>query len=130
MNWASQVPAEAICLIGCSLLQYLVRLHSCQYPSCALSTTSRPHCCFLGLRAVAALQTVCSQAVLERSTKDVSNLFFSIHDHCTHKVYFGLCNPLQQAYEEVSKYSMLKEADKVAEWLKTYVLSNAEVLRT
>jgi hypothetical protein len=72
---------------------------------------------------------VCSQAVLERSTEDDPDLYYSVYDSRTQKVFFCLCDPAKQEFKDVSCYSMQEEADKVSERLKTYIVSNAEVLR-
>jgi malonyl CoA-acyl carrier protein transacylase len=74
-------------------------------------------------------KAVCSQAVLYRSTEDDPDLYYSVYDSRTQKVFFCLCDPAKQEFEDVSCYSMQGEADKVTEWLKTYIVSNAEVLR-
>jgi malonyl CoA-acyl carrier protein transacylase len=74
-------------------------------------------------------KAVCSQAVLYRSTEDDPDLYCSVYDNRTQKVFFCLCDPAKQEFEDASCYSMQGEADKVIEWLKTYIVSNAEVLR-
>lgn len=73
-------------------------------------------------------KAVCSQAILYSSTEDDPKLYYAIHDSHAQMVYFCLCDPSQQVFGDVSHYSMQGEADKVAEWLKTYIISNAEVL--
>jgi malonyl CoA-acyl carrier protein transacylase len=72
---------------------------------------------------------VCAQAVLYRSAEDNPDLYYSVYDSRTQKVFFCLCDPAKQEMEDVSCYSMQGEADKVSEWLKTCIVSNAEVLR-
>jgi hypothetical protein len=74
-------------------------------------------------------KAVCCQAVLYRSTEDDCNLYYAVHDSHTQRVFFCLCNPLHQEFEDVSCYSMQGETDKIVYWLKTYTTSNAEVLR-
>jgi hypothetical protein len=74
-------------------------------------------------------KAVCAQAVLYRSAEDDPDLYYSVYDSRTQKVFFCLCNPAKQEFEDVSCYSMQGEADKVTEWLNTYIVSNAEALR-
>lgn len=74
-------------------------------------------------------KAVCSQAVLYRSTRDDPDLYYAVYDSLTHMVSFCRCSPSKEAIEDVSCYSMHREASKVAQWLKTYIISNAEVLR-
>jgi hypothetical protein len=72
---------------------------------------------------------VCAQAVLYKSAEDDPDLYYSVYDSRTQKVFFCLCAPAKQEFEDVSCYSMQGEADKVSEWLKTYIVSNTEALR-
>jgi hypothetical protein len=72
---------------------------------------------------------VCAHAVLYRSAEDDPDLYYSVYDSRTQKVFFCLCDPAKKRFEDVSCYSMQGEADKVSERLKTYMVSNAEVLR-
>lgn len=74
-------------------------------------------------------KAVCAQAVLYRSAEDDTNLYYSVYDSGTQEVFFCLCDPAKQEFEDVSCHSMQEEADKVSEWLKTYIVLNAEVLR-
>lgn len=74
-------------------------------------------------------KTVCSQAILYRSTEDEHNLYYAVYDSHAQMVFFCLCNPSQQEFEDVSHYSMQGEAGKIAMRLETYTVSNAEVLR-
>jgi hypothetical protein len=74
-------------------------------------------------------KAVCAQAVLYRSTEYDPDLYYSVYDSRTQKVFFCLCDPAKQEFVDVSCYSMQGEADKVSEWLKTYIVSNAEALR-
>jgi hypothetical protein len=71
---------------------------------------------------------VCAQAVLYRSAEDDPELYYSVYDSRTEKVFFCLCDPAKKGFEDVSCYSMQGEADKVSEWLKTYIVLNAVVL--
>ncbi|KAI1676344.1 DUF3435 domain containing protein [Pyrenophora tritici-repentis] len=74
-------------------------------------------------------KAVCSQAVLYRSTRDDPDLYHAVYDGLTHMVSFCRCSPSKEDIEDVSCYSMHREASKIAQWLKTYIISNAEVLR-
>lgn len=74
-------------------------------------------------------KAICSQAVLHRSTGDDPDLYHAVYDSLTQLVFFCLCSPSKEDHEDVSYYSMHSEASKIARWLKTYIVSNAEVLR-
>ncbi|KAJ5063702.1 hypothetical protein J3E74DRAFT_287990 [Bipolaris maydis] len=74
-------------------------------------------------------KAVCSQAILYRSTRDDPDLYHAVYDSLTHMVSFCRCSPSKEDIEGVSCYSMHREASKVTQWLKTYIVSNAEVLR-
>jgi malonyl CoA-acyl carrier protein transacylase len=74
-------------------------------------------------------KAVCSQAVLYRSSEDDPDLYYSVYDSPTQMVFFCLCSPSKQEFGDMACYSMHREASKVAQWLKTYIVSNAEVLR-
>lgn len=74
-------------------------------------------------------KAVCSQAILYRSSKDDPDLYCFVYDGLTQTVSFCLCSSSKQEFEDMSCYSMQRERDRVAEWLKTYIVSNAEVLR-
>lgn len=71
---------------------------------------------------------VCAQAILSRTREHVPTLYFAVYDSLAHIVYFCLFSPSRQDFEDVSRYSMRKEGNEVALWLKTYVVSNAEAL--
>jgi hypothetical protein len=58
---------------------------------------------------------VCAQAVLYKSAEDDPDLYYSVYDSRTQKVFFCLCTPAKQEFEDVSYYSMQGEADKVLE---------------
>jgi malonyl CoA-acyl carrier protein transacylase len=73
-------------------------------------------------------KAVCSQAILDRSSEDDSDLFYSVYDSLTRTVFYCLCSPSMQEFEDVSCNSMQGEADQVAEWLKAYIVVNAESL--
>jgi hypothetical protein len=74
-------------------------------------------------------KVVCSQAILYRSTEDDPDLYFSVYDRLTQIVSICLCSPSMQEFKDVTYYSMHREANKIAQGLKTYIVSNAEVLR-
>jgi malonyl CoA-acyl carrier protein transacylase len=74
-------------------------------------------------------KAVCCQAILYRSSEDDPDLYYCVYDRVTRMVFFCLCSPSKQELEDMSCYSIQREADKVAECLKTYIVSNAEVLR-
>jgi hypothetical protein len=74
-------------------------------------------------------KAVCSQAILYRSKEDDPDLYYCVYASLTQTVFFCLCSPSKQEFEDVSCYAMQREIDKVAECLKTYIVSNAEVLR-
>jgi hypothetical protein len=69
------------------------------------------------------------QAILYRSSEDDPDLYYSVYDSLTQMVYYCLCSPSTQEFEDVSCNSMQGEADQVAEWLKAYIAVNAEALR-
>jgi malonyl CoA-acyl carrier protein transacylase len=71
-------------------------------------------------------KVVCCQAILYRSSEDNPDLYCSVYDKVTQMVLFCLFSPSKQELKDVSCYSTQREADKVAEWLKTYVVSNAD----
>lgn len=73
-------------------------------------------------------KAVCSQAILYRTKEDDVSLYFAVYDSRTHMVYFCLCDPSQQTFEDVSHYTMQSEVAQIAKWLKTYIQSNSEVL--
>jgi hypothetical protein len=73
-------------------------------------------------------KAVCSRAILYRSSEDDSDLFYSVYDSLTQTVFYCLCSPSTQEFEDVSCNSMQGEADQVAEWLKPYIVVNAESL--
>jgi hypothetical protein len=73
-------------------------------------------------------KAVCSQAVLYRTKEDDPSLYFAVYDSCTQTVYFCLCDPFKQTFEDISQYSMQNEAGVIAERLKAYTDSNARVL--
>jgi hypothetical protein len=73
-------------------------------------------------------KAVCSQAVLYRTKEDDPSLYFAVYDSRTQMVYFCLCDPFEQTFEDVSHYSVQIEADLIAERLKTHIESNATVL--
>lgn len=74
-------------------------------------------------------KAVCSQAVLYRSTGDDPDLYHAVYDSLMQMVSFCRCSPSREDLEDVSCYSIQREAGKVAQWLKTYIVSNAKVLR-
>jgi hypothetical protein len=74
-------------------------------------------------------KAVCAQAILYRSSEDNPDLYYSVYDSLTQMVSFCLCSPSKLEFQDVACYSMRREADKVAQRLKTYIVSNAEVLR-
>jgi hypothetical protein len=73
-------------------------------------------------------KAVCSQAVLYKSTGNDPDLYHAVYDSLTQMVSFCRCSPSKEDIEDVSYYSMHREASKIAQWLKTYIVSNAEVL--
>jgi hypothetical protein len=73
-------------------------------------------------------KAVCSQNILYKSKEDDPDLYYSVYASLTQTV-FCLCSPSKQEFEDVSCYAMQRDTDKVAECLKTYIFSNAEVLR-
>ncbi|KAH8710283.1 hypothetical protein GQ44DRAFT_434805 [Phaeosphaeriaceae sp. PMI808] len=73
-------------------------------------------------------KAVCSQAVLYRTMENDPEVYFSVYDSRNQVVFFCLCDPSKQEFEDVSYYSVQVEAGKIAEWLKTYIVSNMEVL--
>jgi malonyl CoA-acyl carrier protein transacylase len=88
------------------------------------------HMAITGINAdIDNAKAVCSQAVLYRSSEDDPDLYYSVYDSLTQMVFFCLCNPSKQEFEDMTCYSMHREANKVAQWLKTYIVSNAEVLQ-
>jgi hypothetical protein len=88
------------------------------------------HMAITGINAdIDNAKAVCSQAVLYRSSEDDPDLYSSVYDSLTQMVFFCLCSPSKQEVEDMACYSMHREASKVAKWLKTYIVSNAEVLR-
>ncbi|KAH7061832.1 hypothetical protein BKA63DRAFT_497678 [Paraphoma chrysanthemicola] len=74
-------------------------------------------------------KAVCSQAILERSSKDDPDLYYAVYDSHTQIVFYCLCSPSTQEFDDVSYHSMQGEADQVAEWLKAFIVVNAEALR-
>jgi hypothetical protein len=73
-------------------------------------------------------KAVCSQAVLYRSTDGDPDLYYAVVDSVPQTVSSCLCSPSKQEYEDLTCLSMHREAGKVAQRLKTYIISNAEVL--
>ncbi|KAF2993359.1 hypothetical protein E8E13_001708 [Curvularia kusanoi] len=73
-------------------------------------------------------KAVCAQAIFSRTREHDPALYFAVYDDHAQNVYFFLFFPSPQEFEDVSQYSMRKDAAQVAEWLKTYTVSNAEVL--
>jgi hypothetical protein len=73
-------------------------------------------------------KAVCSQAILYRTKEDDPDLYFAIYDIRAQMVSFCLCSPSQEAFEDVSQYFIQREGERVAERLKVYIVSNAEVL--
>lgn len=73
-------------------------------------------------------KAVCSQAILYRTKEDDASLFFAVCDSRTQTVYFCLCDPSQQTFEDVSHYSMPSKAEEIVKLLETYIQSNLEVL--
>jgi hypothetical protein len=88
------------------------------------------HMAITGINAnIKNAKAVCSQAILYRSSEDDPDLYYSVYDSLTQMVYYCLCSPSTQEFEDVSCNSMQGEADQVAEWLKAYIVVNAEALR-
>tara|TARA_R110002003_G_scaffold3361_1_gene25206 strand:- start:7 stop:393 length:387 start_codon:yes stop_codon:yes gene_type:complete len=59
-------------------------------------------------------KAVCCQAILYRTTEDDPDLYYSVYDSRTQMVSFCLCSPSKQGFEDVSCYSMQREACEVA----------------
>jgi hypothetical protein len=73
-------------------------------------------------------KAVCSQAVLCRTKEDDPSLYFAVYDSRTRMVYFCLCDPFEQTFEDVSHHSMQSEANLIAKRVQIYIDSNATVL--
>jgi hypothetical protein len=73
-------------------------------------------------------KAICSQAILYCTKADELSLDFAVYDSRTQMIYFCLCDPFQQTFEDVSHYSMQSAAEVVAERLKVYIDLNAVVL--
>jgi hypothetical protein len=73
-------------------------------------------------------KAVCSQAILYRTKEDDPDLYFAIYDIRAQMVSFCLRSPSQEAFEDVSQYFIQRKGERVAERLKVYIVSNAEVL--
>jgi hypothetical protein len=71
---------------------------------------------------------VCAQAILYKNKEDDPDLFYSVYDSLTQTVLFCLCSSSRQDFEDISCYSMHREADKIVKLLKAYIVSNTEVL--
>ena len=59
-------------------------------------------------------KVVCSQAVLYRSTGDDPDLYHAVYDSLMQMVSFCRCSPSREDLEDVSCYSIQREAGKVA----------------
>jgi hypothetical protein len=77
---------------------------------------------------IESAKTVCSQAILYRTKENDASLYFAVCDNRTQTVYFCPCDPSQQTFEDVSHYSMHRQAEQIVKWLKTYIQLNSEVL--
>jgi hypothetical protein len=73
-------------------------------------------------------KVVCAQEVLYRTKEDDPDVYFAVYDVCEQMVSFCLCRPSSQEIKDTSQHSVRNEHEKVAERLRTYVASNAEVL--
>lgn len=91
------------------------------------------HTCFhiavpWGNNDIENAKAVCSQAVLYRTTQDDADVYFAVFDVRLQVVYFCLCSPSQQEFEDVARHSMQREAGRAIEKLNTYIVSNTNVL--
>lgn len=73
-------------------------------------------------------KVVCAQEVLYRTKADDPDVYFAVYDVREQMVSFCLCSPSSQGIKDTSQHSMRREHEKVAERLRAYVTSNAEVL--
>jgi hypothetical protein len=73
-------------------------------------------------------KAICCQAVLYRTTQDDADVYFAVFDIFLQTAHFCLCNPSQQEFEDISRHAMEQEAERVVERMKTYIVSNANIL--
>lgn len=73
-------------------------------------------------------KAVCCQAVLYRTTQGDADVYFAVLDIGSQVVHFCLCSPSQQEFEDVSQHAVEQEAERIVERMKTYIVSNADVL--
>lgn len=73
-------------------------------------------------------KALCSQAVLHRTEENDADLYFAVFDIRVQAVYFCLCSPSQLEFEDVSQHIMQREVERMVERLKTYIVSNSDVL--
>ena len=73
-------------------------------------------------------KAVCCQAVLYRTTQGDADVYFAVLDIGLQAVRFCLCSPSQQEFEDVSRHAVEQEAERIVERMKTYIVSNADVL--
>lgn len=96
-----------------------------------LVKTGRKSCFHLAVtgtnRDIENAKMVCAQAVLCRTEEHDPAVYFAVYDTRAYVVYFCRFIPSQQELEDISSYSMRKEANQVAQWLKTYIVSNTSV---
>jgi hypothetical protein len=96
-----------------------------------LVKTGRKSCFHLAVTGTNAdienAKMVCAQAVLCRTEEHDPAVYFAVYDTRAYVVYFCRFIPSQQELEDVSSYSMRKEANQVGQWLKTYIVVNASV---
>jgi hypothetical protein len=71
---------------------------------------------------------ICAQAVLHRSTPNDGLLYYAVYDVLTQMVYFCLCDPQEETYEDVDKHCLQSPASRVEDWLRSCVLLNAQAL--
>lgn len=93
----------------------------------------RHHTCFhtavtCGNNDIENAKAVCCRTVLYRMTQGDADVYFAILDVRLQVVYFCLCSPSQQEFEDASQHFMQGQAGRVIKKLKTHIASNADVL--
>jgi hypothetical protein len=91
------------------------------------------HTCFhiavtCGNNDIETVKAVCCQAVLYRTTQSNADVYFAVLAIGLQAVHFCLCSPSQQEFEDVSGHGAEQEAERIVERMKTYIVSNADVL--
>jgi hypothetical protein len=90
----------------------------------------RKLCLFIAISYsdVEEASAVCAQAVLHRSTPNDGLLYYAVYDVLTQMVYLCLCDPQEETYEDVDEHCLQSSPSRVEDWLRSYVLLNAQAL--